>query len=116
MSAFSAAVSRGAKNIFEKKIETSFLWKGDEYPCSVNHTSIGFEAEDAGGIDGNSRITVNTLGEYFDPTPPKIGAILVIDGVEWTVDREPISQSGTDLYILSCSRPDGTTTVGGDFE
>lgn len=116
MSAFSDAVSRGAKNIFEKKLETVFSWKGTDYSCSVNHASLGFEAEDAGGIDGNSRITVNTLGEYFDPDPPKIGAILVIEGVEWTVDREPISQSGTDLYILSCSRPNGTTTTEADFE
>ena len=116
MSAFSDAVSRGSKKIFEQNLETVFSWKGNDYPCSVNHASLSFEVEDAGGIDGNSRITVNTLKEYFDPNPPEIGAIIIIEGVEWTLDREPVCQAGTDLYIFSCKRPDGTTTVEADFE
>ncbi len=79
--------------------------------------SMELEPLDVGGVDGDKRLKVTTLGSYFEApeVPPSPGDIIVLSGVEWTVIDDPIYQAGTDLYIFTCRRPDGTKTNPADF-
>lgn len=106
---FHAAVGKGSAHIFEKALDVEFTWKGDSYHCSINHSQVGNEVDPMGGFLGEASATINTLDSYFteETGKPVVGSELTVDGVEWIVEKEPVSQAGTPLLVIPVRRPDG---------
>jgi hypothetical protein len=89
------------------QLNAVFTYNGTDYKCSVSYGAMELDALDMGGIMENSSISITTLVEYFtNSEAPNTSSIIIVEGVEFVVDSEPIVQAGTPLLVFKASKPD----------
>ncbi len=89
------------------KLDTTFMWMGEEYPCTVTYGSAGIEAEDLGGYFHEASIILTTTTDHFPEDRPVENDLVEVAEATWIIDKNPVVIAGTPLLIFPLSSPDG---------